>query len=259
MPAETNDRHSALFADLLRSFARIMAARPLASLVVLAAICVACGVYTSRNLQFKSDRSDLIDPDADFQQRWLNYTKSFGDSSDIVVVVEAKSPEVITPVLDELGQRLKEETASFRNVLFKVEHDHLRRKGLQFLSPQQLEMCLTQLNEMRPVIQGDWDQINLESVLSQLLRRMYLLKLAIAAGQETPTPLGQSPAQLMQMIGQHVTALATSMSQALKNPEDTRNPWPQLVSVDSNLAAAATRPTYCSTTEELRATCNWRQ
>lgn len=244
MPAETNDRHSALFADLLRSFARVMAARPLASLVVLAAICVVCGVYTSRNLQFKSDRSDLIDPDADFQQRWLNYTKSFGDSSDIVVVVEAKSPEVITPVLDELGQRLKEETASFRNVFFKVEHDHLRRKGLQFFSPQQLENCLTQLNEMRPVIQGDWDQINLESVLSQLLRRMYLLKLAIATGQDAQTPLGQSPAQRMQMIGQHVTALATSMSHALRNPKDTRNPWPQLVPVDSNLAAAATRPKY---------------
>ncbi len=244
MPAETNDRHSALFADLLRSFARVMAARPLVSIIFLVAICIGCGVYTSRNLQFKSDRADLIDPSADFQQRWLNYTKSFGDSSDIVVVVEAKSSDVITPVLDELGQRLKHEDEFFRNVLFKVEHDHLRRKGLQFLSTQQLEVCLTQLNEMRPVIQGDWEQINLETVLSQLLRRMYLLKLAVAAGQETSNPLGQSPGQLMQMIGQHVTALATSMSHALKNPEDKRNPWPQLVSVDSNLAEAATRPTY---------------
>ncbi len=245
MPAETTDRHSPLFADLLRSFARLMAARPLISLVVLAGICLGCGVYTSRNLQFKSDRADLIDPDADFQKRWLNYTKSFGESSDIVVVVEAKSPDVIAPVLDDLGQRLKAETEHFRNVLYKVEHDHLRRKGLQFLSPAQLEICLAQLEEMQPVIQGDWDQINLEAVLSQILRRSYLLKLSAAAGGNEGTPPSAiPPAQAMQMIGQQVTALATSLSETLLNPENARNPWPQLVSVDGNLAAAANRPTY---------------
>ncbi len=245
MPAETNDRHAMLFSDFLRSTTRLMAARPWLTLLVLLGLCVASGVYTSQNLKFKNDRADLIDPQADFQQRWLNYTKNFGEASEIVVVVEAKSPDVIQQVLEDLGQRLRSDADHFRNVLYKVEHEHLRRKGLQFLTPAQLEMCLTQLNEMRPVIQGDWDQVNLEVVLSQLLRRLYLLKLAAAAGGKESSSLpGPTPGQLMQMIGQHVTALAVSMSAALKDPEDTRNPWPQLVQVDGSLADMAAKPTY---------------
>ena len=245
MPAESNDRHAMLFSEFLRSTTRLMAARPWLTLLVLLGLCVASGVYTSRNLKFKNDRADLIDPQADFQQRWLNYTKSFGEASEIVVVCEAKSSDVIQQVLEDLGKRLRADPDHFRNVIYKVEHEHLRRKGLQFLSPAQLEMCLTQLNEMRPVIQGDWDQVNLEVVLSQLLRRMYLLKLAAAAGGPESSPSsGPSSKQLMQMIGQHVTALAVSMSAALKDPEDTRNPWPQLVQVDGSLADMAAKPTY---------------
>ena len=72
-----------------------MTARPLVSLLALIGLCVGCGVYTSRHLRFKNDRADLIDPQADFQKRWLNYTTSFGEASEIVVVVEAKSPDAI--------------------------------------------------------------------------------------------------------------------------------------------------------------------
>ena len=245
MPAEKTDRHAALFSDFLRSSTRLMAARPLLTLLVLFGLCVASGVYTSRNLRFKNDRADLIDPNADFQQRWLKYTKAFGEASEIIVVVEGKAPDQIQQVLDELGQRLKADPGHFRSVLYKVEHEHLRRKGLQFLTPAQLEMCLLQLNEMRPVIQGDWDRVNLETVVSQLLRRLYLLKLKSATTSNDSSPLpGPTTSQMIQMIGQHVAALAVSMSAALKNPEDTRNPWPQLVQVDGNLADVATKPTY---------------
>ena len=46
---------------------------------------------TAHYMDFKTNRSDLIDPNASFHQRWLKFTEEFGDSSDIVVVVEAES------------------------------------------------------------------------------------------------------------------------------------------------------------------------
>ena len=94
-------------------------------------------------------------------------------------MVEAKTPDDITAVLDELGRRLKDDSQHFRSVLFKVEHEHLRRKGLQFLSPAQLEMCLAQIKELRPVIQGNWDKVQLEKVVSQILQRLYWLQMQL--------------------------------------------------------------------------------
>ena len=181
MPTDSSDRHATAFSEFLRSWTRRIAARPWVTVLLLLAVCVASGVYTSRNLKFKNDRDDLIDPQADFHKRWLKYTKSFGESSDIVIVVEGRMPEDIVPVLDDLGERLTADDQHFRNVLYRIEHDQLRRKGLQFLSSEQLEMCLAQLREMRPVIQGDYDAVNLERVISQLLHRLNLLRFTAAA------------------------------------------------------------------------------
>jgi hopanoid biosynthesis associated RND transporter like protein HpnN len=245
MPTDSSDRHATAFSEFLRSWTRLIVARPWVSVTLLIAVCVASGAYTSKNLKFKNDRDDLIDPQADFHQRWLNYTKSFGEASDIVVVVEGPAPEDIVPVLDDLGQRLNADDEHFRSVLYRMEHDQLRRKGLQFLPPEQLEMCLAQLRELRPVIQGDWDAVNLERVLSQLLHRLNLLHLKAATiGRDDSQLPGPSTDDLIQLISQHVTSLATSMTAALKNPEEARNPWPQLITVDGDLADAASKPTY---------------
>lgn len=245
MSADSHDRHAVAFSDFLRSFTSILTARPWVSIVLLSAVCIVSSVYTSRNLKFKNDRGDLIDPNADFQKRWLEYTKNFGEAADIVVVVEGRRPEDITPVLDDLAERLNAEDQHFQSVFFRVEHEALRRKGLQFLTPEQLEMCLAQLHQMRPVIQGDYDEVNLERVIAQLLHRLNLLRFSSAvAGAERPPESGPSNDQIMQLISQHVMSLATSMTAALKNPEDAHNPWPQLVKVDGDLAEAATKPTY---------------
>lgn len=246
MPAESHDRHAVAFSEFLRSSTRLIAARPWVSLILLTAVCIASSIYTSRHLQFKNDRGDLIDPNADFQKRWLEYTKNFGEASDIVVVVEGRNADDITPVLDDLGERLNADDQHFRGVFFRVEHEALRRKGLQFLTPDQLEMVLTQIHKWRPAIEGDWESVNLESVLKdQILVPLQRLRVAAkASGLDTPVQFGMSPRQLMELVGQHVTSLATSMTAALNNPEDARNPWPQLVKVDGHLAEDAAKPTY---------------
>lgn len=247
MPADSHDHHSAAFGDFLRSFTRFLTARPWVSIVLLVAVCIASSVYTARNLKFKNDRGDLIDPNADFQKRWLEYTKSFGEASDIVVVVEGRMPEDIVPVLDDLGERLKEDDQHFRNVLYRIriEQEQLRRKGLQFLSAEQLELCLAHLEELRPVIQGDYDTVNLEQVVAMLLRRLNLLRFASAVTNRDPSSVsGPSNVQVIQLISQHVTSLATSMTAALKNSKDTQNPWPQLVQVEGDMPEEATKSTY---------------
>ena len=90
-------------AEMLRAVSLASARHPKFALSWVLLVSLACVVAAACFLQFKIDRSDLIDPSAEFHQRWLAYVRSFGDSSDMVVVVEADKPQRIKDVLDRKG------------------------------------------------------------------------------------------------------------------------------------------------------------
>src|SRR5262249_3818920 len=89
----------------------VAAARfPLCAPALCLGLAAACTLYTRDHLTFKTSRADLIDPSTEYHQRWMNYTREFGDvTEDMVVVVEAPDADTIQRTLDDLGRRLEDE------------------------------------------------------------------------------------------------------------------------------------------------------
>ena len=114
------DRGS-LLEDALCSMTRFASEWSWTTLMLLVVLAMASVGYTLRSMTFKTNRSDLIDPSAPFHQRWIHYTQTFGDDSDLIVVFEGDNPNTIEKALDDLGERLKREADLFTNVLYKVE------------------------------------------------------------------------------------------------------------------------------------------
>ena len=197
-------------------------------LVILSAI--GCIAYTVQSIKFKTDRADLIDPAATFQKRWQRYTESFGDSSDMVVVVESRRPETIKQVLDELGGRLKGDPKLFSNVLYKVEPGKLREKGLQYLSPDQLVSGLERLDEYRPIVAGRWELIRLEGLIPRIKNQMKRL--------ERENRLEDS------VLMTHADRLASSLVATLNDRNDFTNPWPDILPVDPQMQDQANQTVY---------------
>ncbi|MAT15103.1 MAG: hypothetical protein CMJ46_07510 [Planctomyces sp.] len=194
--------------------------------LVLLSVVVSVAL-TAGFLKFKTERSDLIDPSMPFHQRWLNYTESFGDSSDLVVVVEGNSPNRIKAVLDELGERLSTHPDQFANVLYKVEPGRLRGKGLYYLSPEQLQTGLSRLEELRPALEGNWHYLGIENLLGGFSQR--LNSGDVAQQQQTSKELHQ---------------LLTSLDQYLQNPEDYESPWPRMIEIDPKREQQANQIVY---------------
>lgn len=97
--------------------------------------CASVGI-TVNDLQLKTSRSDLLKPDA----AWQNYSNAFGGESDLVVVVQtdvANAP-LIKQALDQLSDRLVRESELFADVLCRLDQTVLRRKALQLRSTQEL-------------------------------------------------------------------------------------------------------------------------
>jgi uncharacterized protein len=239
----------------LRAVAAAVSRRPGQTLLLTLASCVLCVAATLQFMKFETKRSDLIDPSAEFHRRWTKYTRAFGDGSDLVVVVEASDPDAIKRALEELGDRILAEPDRFTHVLYKVEPDGLRRKGLQYLGPEQLAVGLQQLKEFRPVLDGGWDRLRLDflanGLRSQLRDRVAEVTELRAAANSSPVESPeagdastQTPAEVQQALFAterkldgtllHLRQLCRSIA-AFSTRSVFLNPWPEVISIDPEM------------------------
>lgn len=167
-PANFSEEHRSGVARSLRAVTHLAANFPISILLLAALVCGLCSLYASNYLGFKTKRADLINPQTEYHQRWLAFTKDFGEMADMVVVVEGPDPKMIEHTLDDLGAQLEREPENFTDVLFKVDTSNLRHKGLQYLSPDQLETLLTRLEDFGPVLKGRWNLLNLNRIYQGL-------------------------------------------------------------------------------------------
>ncbi|MBW3542283.1 MAG: MMPL family transporter [Planctomycetes bacterium] len=177
-------------------------------------------------LDFKTQRADLIDPEAPFHRRWIRYTRSFGDANDVVVVVEDSSPAAIRAALDNLGARLNREPELFSQTLYKIDTGQLGRKALQFLTPEELQRGLERLAAWRPVLDGQWERLRLDALASRL-------RYQIAQRGADDNAGGGSDALL-----DHADRLTASLSAFLDEPGRFISPWPEVVPLRGRVAAS---------------------
>jgi len=221
------DRRS-LLRDALSGITRAVSQRPQLTLGIVFAVSLASVVWTVSFIDFKTDRSDLIDPEAEFHQRWLEYTESFGDASDIVVVVEADDRDTIVTILDKIGRQMEAEPTRFQGVLYKVDADRIpAHKGLQYVPPSRLESGLQTLNELRPYTPSDGSGLSLDAVFLRLTKEF-------DARRDEPAKMERTLQR-----AEHLTA---SMSAYLTDPERFQSPWPEILPSQRDAALAAGAP-----------------
>ena len=245
----TDHTRSFHLSEPLRAITQAACSRPVLTLTATALSAIAAVLVTVFLIEFRTQRSDLIDPSAEFHQRWISYTRSFGDSSDLVVVAEGANPDAIKAVMEDLGSRLLAEPELFNQILFKVETANLKRKGLQYLSPKQLEQGLRRLEEFRPILDGGWNRLRLDLFAASMLGRINSLTRKLSRAKDptsesrpTPAEIAESQQKLSGIIAQ-TERLASSLERFIADSEFTA-PWPEVVSVDPKLRQESSDVVY---------------
>ena len=219
-----------VLAHLLGRLARSCSRQAVLTCLVIGLSAIASIVYTANSMTFKTDRSDLIDPSAGFQQRWLRYTESFGEPSDIVIAVESNRPEAIKEVLDRLGEQLSSRPHLFRSVLYKVEPGKLVEKGLQYLTPDQLSAGLELLDSFSPILNGRWDLINLDEIVPRFQHQLSRSNEGSESEQDAAI--------------QQAGLVTSSLLASLRDRNDFTNPWPEILPIDSGLREKMNQTVY---------------
>ena len=221
-----------LLPRILSRLARLVIASPRGTLAWVACSCVICLTGAFFKLEFKTDRADLIDSQADFQKRWLSFAEEFGESADVVVVVESSDASAIRAALDDVGLQLEQDTANFARVQWKFDPAALRSKGLQYLTPSTLADALTELKHFSPIIKsGRWGLITLPNYADRLSRH-----LADAAKR------GNEP--VVQTDLQQAARLSASLAGFLQDPAAFQSPWPEVVPAEAGAEIALMETHY---------------
>ncbi|MHC4415835.1 MAG: MMPL family transporter [Planctomycetota bacterium] len=80
--------HERIRDNILAWWGRFVASHPIATLIVCVPLAVGCVVLTATGLEFRSDRSQLIDPGKSWNQEYAEYQNNFPRFNDIFVVLD---------------------------------------------------------------------------------------------------------------------------------------------------------------------------
>ncbi|MHB1037882.1 MAG: MMPL family transporter [Pirellulales bacterium] len=184
--------------------------------IALALAAAAAGmVLTGTRLGYRTSRLDLLNPKSDYNRLWIEYIKEFGDEDDAVVVVEGPSREHVVPVLQEISATLAREDRLFHAVLHEVDLGKVRAKGLYYLSPDELRGVEQSLDEVGPIVDGNWSVLSLGSMIGGLSARLRM---------EPQDPNASGASATEQKLGR----LSGSLAAALGQKRRYQSPWPEM-------------------------------
>jgi uncharacterized protein len=128
--------------------------------------------YTVENLEFSTQRSDLVGADKEYHRNFLKYKQEFRVENELVAIVESESMEKNRQFVERLAARLQLETNLFTDILYNNDVKMLGNKALLFFPAEELEEFGETLRQYRPILNTFTEATNLVS-LFQLINRQF--------------------------------------------------------------------------------------
>ena len=124
-------------------------------LVIVAAIVLACValVYTKNNLGMNTDTKDMLSAELNWRKLDLEYEENFPQYTDnILVAVEAGTPDQALDAADFLYQELLKEKSLFSSVYYPNELSIFSESALLFLDVDELQDLADELATIQPFL-----------------------------------------------------------------------------------------------------------
>jgi hopanoid biosynthesis associated RND transporter like protein HpnN len=232
---QAGPREQTLFHRFLLSLVGTVCRFPL-PVLILSLLVAGLSLYSfTHYLEYRTQRSDLINPHKQSQERWRQYLTEFGDDDDIVVVVQGKDRRRMQQALDALAAHVERCPDLFDRLFYKVDLRPLRDRALLFLPVNQIQSIQDNLRSMGLLLELGpigWRSLTLTSLLREARVRLSHL----APGQPLSTADDQF---LTQLLG-----ISRSAKALLANPADYRNPWSSLVAQQPQQKDLMAEPQY---------------
>jgi hopanoid biosynthesis associated RND transporter like protein HpnN len=197
---------------------------PRATLLVAISLAIFCTIYAGRNLGYRSNRLDLLNPKSPYNRLWIQYINEFGDEDDAVIVVEGTGREEVVPVMDELSAALASNKRLFHSILKDVDKTTIIPKILHYSPVDELQNLRHFVSEYSPVVAGDWSRLRVGSMVGGMTQ---LLSQPLAGAQSAVAQMGI--AQLDHIV--------LSLHSQFRSSPVYQSVWPEIQERQSALGA----------------------
>ena len=161
MPQREHDIQAEPHSRLMRPLQlmiRIVVRRPRTILGLALITAVVSVIYSMNHLEFRTSRLDLLNPRSEFNRRWIEYLAEFQHEDDVILVVQAASPDRLLKAVDALARRLRSESHLYRDFFYRVDLSNLRSKGLYFVDDSKLALLETWVTHSNGILRHDWSR-----------------------------------------------------------------------------------------------------
>ena len=125
--------------------------------------------YTSNNLGMNTDTEDLLSPDLDWRKLDKELSAEFPQfSGNILVVIEASTPDQAMDATDRLYAQLKQETTLLKSVFSFRSLPFFKKSSLLFLEEDELQDVSDHLAEIQPFLSRLTEDQNIRGLFTML-------------------------------------------------------------------------------------------
>ncbi len=142
---------------------------PAILLLFIVLIVFSAWQYTANNLSINTDTTELVAPDAPFQQNRRIFEKQFPqDMRTILLVLESETPELSKAAATRLSRILATDQQHFDSVYTPNDNAFFRQNGLLYLDSDALQNLSATLAEAQPFIGRIAEETHLSGFFSIL-------------------------------------------------------------------------------------------
>jgi hopanoid biosynthesis associated RND transporter like protein HpnN len=241
-PEQKRGQGATLVHRLLGGLVEAMCGWPRTVLVTSVALCALSLYLAATRLEYRTQRSDLMDPHKDCQERWRRYLGEFGDDDDIVVVVKGSDRERMITALDSLAVEVGKQPKRFDRLFYKVDLRNLSNRALLFLPTEEIARIQGNLRNMGMLLEPP-----LVGRLDPFIgwRNLTLLRLLHEARDRAGKLLPEQPlAEGDEIFLAQLLAISRSATDVLENPNRYKTPWHSLMVQKPEQQALLREPQY---------------
>jgi len=201
----------------LLALVRLSTARPGAT-VVLALVLTAAGLaVTSRALRFQTSNLKLLPAAAPYAVRYAEYLRDFGELNDIVVVVQAPSPDEATRYVDRLVAELGRGPVGDSRLTYRIDPTSLQGRALLYLPVVRLTELRDRVLDYEELIEAYAARPTLARLLEGVNERLgqAIVNRFMDLGLE---PRGGSDTRFLELVLEQMTARLDGSTPAYRSP-----------------------------------------
>ena len=124
--------------------------------------------YTKNNLEFSTNRNDLISSHAKYHQSYQKFREEFKDFDGLIVAIEGSNKQKVKNFVEDLAFFFNSHSENFQDVFYKIDTDFFKSKKLLFLSMDDLHALENKIKTNRSFIISLIEKPGLEAFFTQV-------------------------------------------------------------------------------------------